>query len=168
MSNRCNDAVDESPSDTPRVASGDTPDRRCRRCGLAALADENRCRECRSFLPGNQLGLTHGGRRRTLANPRELELWHAYARDLGGEDELTAGQSAILARVVEADAIAQTAYSYLASTDKTAVHAKVQKVAQVLLSAASTVYRGAALLGLERRAKTGTLAEYISKREETS
>lgn len=127
--------------------------RRCRKCGSEALADENRCRECKSFLPGNTSALVHGDRRRTLANPEETELYQSYAADLGGIDQVTTGQHAVLCRIVDAERVCRTASTFLESTREGLASEKVQKALAVLATHANIVYRGASLLGLERRAR---------------
>lgn len=125
------------------------------------MADENRCRECKSFLPGNVSGMTHGSRRQTLANPEETDLYQDYAADLGGE--LTAGQRVVLARVVDAERVCRTASTFLESTDKKVANERVQAALSVLATHAQVVYRGASLLGLERRARqVPTLQEVMA------
>lgn len=160
----CESALDfQSDALTPRAGNGEGAVRRCRRCGAEAVADENRCRECKSFLPGNTSAMVHGDRRRTLANPEETELYQAYAADLGGIDQITTGQHAVLCRVVDAERVCRTASTFLESTREGLASEKVQKALAVLATHANIVYRGASLLGLERRARqVPTLQEVMA------
>lgn len=151
-------------SETPRALSGRDSDRCCRRCGAAAVADENRCRDCGSFLPGNQSGLVHGGRRRTQSDPEETELYQSWVADLGGVEELTAGQRAVLSRAAEADLIAHTAFDFLSRTQDGISSARVQSAIGALSTAAGMTFRAAGLLGLERRERQVSLEDYMEQR----
>lgn len=156
------DAQWTRPDSTRAVSNDDArPPRRCRKCGRQAVADENRCRSCAAFLPGNQTGLIHGSRRRTMADPRESELYQEWAADLGGEGELTAAQRAVLCRAVEADAICRTAFSYLEGTQESVAAERVQKALAVLAQHAGNVYRGAKILGLRRMKREVTLEDRL-------
>jgi hypothetical protein len=98
-----------------------------------------------------------------LVDPERSELFRAWAEDLGGAEELTTGERAVLRRVAEADAVCQTAYSYLEHSRESPTSRRVEKALQTLAAHAQTVFRGAAMLGLARRARrVPTLAETIA------
>lgn len=141
------------------------PARTCRRCGVVEQGTADRCRSCGTFLPANSVALRHGRRRRVaLPGPETSELFLAYAADLGGD--LSAGQRVLLARLVEADRIAQTCSAWLGSTRAKPSNSRVLAVVGALLSAAQTTARLALALGLERRARQlPSLAEYLRDRQ---
>lgn len=110
------------------------------------------CPHCGRVTPGNVLALRHGGRAELpLADPERSDLFRAWADDLGGEAVLTTGQRAVLRRVVEADAVCRTAYSYLENSRESPTSKRVEKALSTLATHAQTLFRGAAMLGLERR-----------------
>lgn len=150
-------------SDAPRSITSDPPRQRaCRRCGVVAVADENQCRSCKSFLPGSAVRLISGARRRHPVDPETLPLFVEYARDLGGVDELTAGERSVLRRMAEADAVCQTAFDYLTRSAENIPAPKVQRALAALAAHAPLVFKGAALLGLKRRPKAPpSLAEAL-------
>jgi len=121
------------------------------------------CPRCGRVLPGNALALRHGGRAElALVDPERSELFKAWAADLGGESELTTGDRAVLRRVAEADAVCRTAYSYLENSRESLASRRVEKALAVLASHAQVVFRGAAMLGLERRARSVDVARQLS------
>jgi hypothetical protein len=107
------------------------------------------------FTRGNSIALLHGGRRRALAvqDARSSELFQQWATDLGGEESLSAGQLAILTRVVEADQIAATAARYLATTRSKLTNDRVQMAIKTHFAALDRIFRGAAVLGIQRKTK---------------
>lgn len=120
--------------------------------------------------PGNSIALRHGARRQPASvDPESSELFAAWAADLGGRDQLTAGERAVLRRVAEADSVCRTAFSYLSHTKARITSPRVQKALQVLAAHSATVFRGASLLGLERRTKQApSLSEYLAQRPRTA
>ena len=140
----------------------------CAACGHSGPPrGKGKCERCGAFLARNGAAMIHGGRReRPLANPEHSELFQAWAADLGGDAELTAGQRAVLRRVTEADAVCQSALDYVLNSRESLVAERVLKALSVLATHTQSLYRGAVLLGLERRARAvPTLAEYMRQRE---
>lgn len=157
-------AASESPSAPVGGEAERLPARTCRRCGVVEQGTAQQCRSCGTFLPGNSTALRHGKRRRLpLPSPETSDLFLAYAADLGGN--LSAGQRVLLARLVEADRIAQTCAAWLGSTRANPSNSRVLAVVGALLSSAQTTARLALALGLERKARQlPSLAEYLSAR----
>jgi len=110
--------------------------------------------KCKKWVARNSGALIHGGRRaQPLANVEGSELFQAWAADLGGVENLTAGQRVVLSRTAEADEVCKTAFDYLRRTRTSLTADRTQKALSTLFQHSSTVFRGASLLGLERRSK---------------
>lgn len=138
----------------------------CKRCGREAEAGEARCAGCGCLLPGHELTLRHGGRRRralTAQEARGSELFQQWAQDLGGLDALSVGQQEVLAGVVAAVFIRQTCEGYLAKTRTALSSDKARRALETFFRADDSVRRGAALLGLERRQRQIDPAEAIRR-----
>jgi hypothetical protein len=106
--------------------------------------------------PQNTLAMRHGGRRQralTEQQARDTELYRQWAADLGGLDTLSTAQREVLAGTVASALIRQTAERYLASARLSLSSAKAQTALATFFKADDAVRRGAALLGLQRKAR---------------
>jgi hypothetical protein len=139
----------------------------CARCQRPATADESRCAGCGAWLRGNVGALTHGGRRRralTERQARDTELYHQWARDLGGLDTLSTAQQEVLVGTVAAVLIRQTAERFLSSARLSLSSEKAQAALSTFFKADDSMRRGAALLGLQRKTKrVETLEDYMAQ-----
>lgn len=135
----------------------------CTACGhVGEPVGSGQCGQCRAFLKGNVAGMIHGGRREhPIANPEDSALFQQWADELGGVEELTAGQRTVLCRVVEADVVCQTALDYVLRSRESFVAERVLTALDVLAKHTGSVLKGARLLGLERRARHASLDEAI-------
>jgi hypothetical protein len=106
------------------------------------------------FSLRNTEAVTHGGgRRQPIVNADQTELYAAWARDLGGSDELTAAERVLLQRGVEADAIAAGAIRYLHRSHQSLTNPRTLAAIDVWSSATGQLRSIALALGLRRRQK---------------
>jgi hypothetical protein len=99
----------------------------------------------------NTFALPHGRReRRSLLEVKQADLYHRWLSDLGGAEQITASQEAVLVRAVEADLLATTAMSYLQSISgrQSLTSEQSQKAIATFMAATDRVFRSASILGL--------------------
>lgn len=138
----------EAPADVTITPSGDNG----LNVGSTPAPSDHRANG--QWAPRNRGAVTHGGRRQQpIVDPAATALYGVWANDLGGAEELTAGERVLLQRAVEADAIAGAALGYLKRSHQSLVNPRVQSALTVWGQATSQLLAISRTLGLQRRAK---------------
>lgn len=124
----------------------------CLGCGHAGEpVGRGQCSACGRFLPHNEAGLVHGGRRdRPLMDPEDAPLFQEWAADLGGVEELSTAARVLLRRAAEADAVCQSALDYVLNSRESLTAARVQRALDTLHKHTGTMLACARLLGVNQ------------------
>jgi hypothetical protein len=140
---------------------------RCSRCDADAPAGTTNCPACGVFLPSNEANLKHGLRRyqREGKLPAELQEYIETFRDQlvadqGGESELSAVRGGLVDKLVDLEVATRL---LMAETVRRGIDSRPGKAAwQSALRTIETWHRLATTLGIERRQKRATLADWAA------
>jgi len=144
----------------------------CGRCGTEAAAGRNHCPACGCFMPSSTVRQVHGakalasGRGTPVDQARMAAIEQAVTEDLGGADELSEVQRALIADCAFAIVLRDLLSAHLAAVGPLTKAGKRRAALTSWQQASARVEALAGKIGLERRAApTPSLADYIEQRQ---